>query len=127
MKSLWLDRSLLTGPYVALCVTQAQFDRAMRKDLGLADPGAMFKTEHSHATTHFAENPKGDMCAVVTIRDWGKYAPIEVAGLLVHEAVHIWQWHRERIGENEPGMETEAYAIQTISIRLMDAFTRLTS
>lgn len=41
---------------------------------------------------------------------------------LVHEAVHIWQWHKEIIGEKEPSAEFEAYAIDSIASELMKSF-----
>ena len=58
------------------------------------------------------------------LEDWRGRHPVEVAGLLVHEAVHIWQQYADRIGEDEPGREQEAYAIQAISHELMAEFAR---
>jgi hypothetical protein len=44
----------------------------------------------------------------------------EILGYLVHEAVHIYQFAREYIGERHPGIEFEAYMIQKISERLIE-------
>ena len=60
------------------------------------------------------------MCIAVT----GNRLPVEVAGLLVHEAVHVWQEYADRIGETHPGREQEAYAIQAISQELMTEYAR---
>lgn len=49
---------------------------------------------------------------------------VDVYGLLVHEAVHVWQFHCEWIGEDKPGNETEAYAIQKLSVELMKAYNK---
>lgn len=48
--------------------------------------------------------------------------PIEVIGLLMHEAVHVWQRVCDEIGEEDPGWEMEAYAIQSITQDLIQAF-----
>ena len=58
------------------------------------------------------------------LRDWKGRNPIEVAGLLVHEAVHVWQGYCIDIGEREPGKEQEAYGIQAIAQELMAEFAR---
>ena len=54
-----------------------------------------------------------------------KFSRIESYATLVHEAIHVWQkWSRSigAEGDYEPGDEFEAYAIQSISQRLMEAF-----
>jgi hypothetical protein len=47
---------------------------------------------------------------------------IDVATLLVHEAVHVVQEYFRYIGEDNPGNEIEAYAIQNVSASLMRAY-----
>ena len=42
--------------------------------------------------------------------------------LLVHEAVHLWQAHCRWLGEDKPGEETEAYAIQKIAGELIKEY-----
>jgi hypothetical protein len=70
------------------------------------------------------ENPEMGQVAVIGMRDWQGRNSIEVAGLLVHEAVHVWQEYADRIGERHPGAEQEAYAIQAIAQELMAEFAR---
>ncbi|KCY47724.1 hypothetical protein J715_3367 [Acinetobacter baumannii 1571545] len=36
-------------------------------------------------------------------------------GLLLHEAVHVWQKVKKLMGEKEPSSEFEAYSIQSIA------------
>lgn len=49
--------------------------------------------------------------------------PAEGILTLVHEAVHVWQYVCEAIGERSPGIETEAYTIEHFSRLLMNAYT----
>jgi hypothetical protein len=84
--------------------------------------------EISSATTHlFNAINGGRRCALICIRDYEKYSGIEVAGLLVHEAVHIWQEILRNIGEENPSEEFEAYSIQSISQNLMAEFIAQTN
>lgn len=39
----------------------------------------------------------------------------QIHGLLTHEAVHIWQELKLKMGEENPSIEFEAYSIQTIA------------
>jgi hypothetical protein len=80
----------------------------------------------AHATTHILTNQKSELVCIVTMQGWEEREPIEVAGLLVHEAVHVWQEYCHRIGEQNPATEQEAYGIQCISQELMAEFVRLT-
>jgi hypothetical protein len=81
-------------------------------------------TPGKNATVHHASNPKGETVCIVCIDQSLDRNAIEVAGLLIHEAVHIWQQHCDDIGESDPGREQEAYAIQAISQELLAEFAR---
>ena len=51
--------------------------------------------------------------------------PIGRVALLVHEAVHAWQYILEDIGQHErPGKEIEAYAIQHLCLELLNAYQK---
>lgn len=121
----WLDRGLIYGPYYTLCLTPTDYHAAL-KHLGEDELDAFRKTTHANATTHFLYDKDGKQCAVVTLSDWKTRSGIEIAGLLVHEAVHIFQGWCERVGEHTPGSETEAYSVQWISQQLMWEFVRQT-
>lgn len=53
--------------------------------------------------------------AVVQLGDTSERNQIEVYGLLLHEAVHVWQKIKKLMGEREPSSEFEAYSIQAIA------------
>lgn len=63
--------------------------------------------------------------AIICLKEGIELTTIEAYSLLVHEAVHLWQAHCEYIGEEKPGDEIEAYAIQKIATELMKEYTRL--
>ena len=123
MKTRWLDRRIAApGPFLALCLSEAEF-KAAAKHLKAGQELAWMKNEHSHATAHTFDGRHG-LTVVVCLQDWQGRNPVEVAGLLVHEAVHAWQSYADHIGERSPGIEQEAYAIQSIAQELMAEFAR---
>ena len=123
MKTRWLDRRIAApGPYLALCLSEGEF-RAALKHLKASTESAWVRNAHSHATAHTFEGPRG-LTVIVCVRDWQGRDPVEVAGLLIHEAVHIWQQYAEHIGEDHLGDEQEAYGIQAIAQELLAEFAR---
>lgn len=62
---------------------------------------------------------------VCCIGDTANSDGIDIASVLCHEAVHVWQAYADHIGERRPGDEQIAYAIQSISEFLMREFVRL--
>jgi hypothetical protein len=122
----WLDRRIaVPGPYLTLCLTEQEFKKALGH-CGIKEPVAFVRSPSSHATTHICTNAKSELVCIVTLRDYKGRDPIEVAGLLLHEAVHVWQEYCKSIGETHPATEQEAYGIQAISQELMAEFVRLT-
>lgn len=125
MRLNWLDRRVAApGPYLTLVVTsQDEFDAALRHFK--MPPGTPYlSSARVDATVHFFDNQRGESVAVVALGDTTGRSGVEIAGLLVHEAVHIWQTHRENIGETHPGREQEAYAVQGIAQELMAEYAR---
>ena len=124
MKPKWLNRRIAApGPYLTLVLSQAEFDSAMghlKAPLG----ASYLRTSHADATTHLLEHPQHGLAAVVAMGPCEGRSPIEIAGLLVHEAVHVWQSYCDAIGEARPGDEQEAYAVQAIAQELMAEYAR---
>lgn len=118
----WLDRRIAKpGPYLTLCLSEDEMKHAARgltrHPLRYPESGAL-----CHTFTHKTSN---ELCAVVVLSQTSQQrSPIEIAGLLVHEAVHVWQAYAENMGENAPATEQEAYAIQAISQELLAEYAR---
>jgi len=126
-RSLWLDRRLLDCPYhVALCLAPKEF-RLVCRQLGLAHKvrPEYLPNEHTDAATHFFVLSGGKKhAAVVCLGCTEGKSQAQVAALLVHEAVHIWQDTLALLGEEKPGSELEAYAVQSIVQTLLEAYIR---
>lgn len=124
MKTKWLNRRIAAaGPYLCLCLSSAEFDAAI-KHLGVKFSGRWI-TDGADATTHHMTCKSGSASVVcIDAESAATRGPIEVSGLLVHEAVHVWQEYCEGIGEREPGREQEAYAVQSIAQELMAEYAR---
>lgn len=124
MKSVWCDRALFLGPYYCLVTTEALFRRELKK-LGIHDALEYTKTPTSNATCFELES-NGKTAFIVTLKGWESTDPIEVAGLIVHEATHIKQHIMRIIGETAPSNEFEAYMMQNIAQNLMQCFVEQT-
>ncbi len=123
-RTRWLDRRIAApGPHLALCLSESEFVAAMAH-CNVKSPPPWLNSTHSHATVHFLEHTEHGLTAIVAMNEWANRDPVEVAGLLVHEAVHIWQEYADHIGERTPGREQEAYAVQAIAQELMAEFAR---
>lgn len=120
----WLDRRIAhPGPFLTLCLNEAEYLKAMRHCK--ANPiNDWINTAWADATAHYLDNDKGQRVCIVCMRVGTGRNAIEIAGLLVHEAVHCWQDYCARIGESRPGAEQEAYGIQSISQELMAEYAR---
>lgn len=122
--SLWLHRALITGPYLCLVRCEADFQQIIKK-AGVTDP-IRWLGVNAAATTTDVKNRDNERISVVSLRPdiEASRSPIQIAALLCHEAVHVFQNHCEAIGEEKPSDEFQAYAIEQIALRLMFAYTR---
>lgn len=120
-KDVWCNRTLVQNPmYYGLCTDQARYDNEMDYLKVPANKRADFMPNpQADACVHYFKKADGRECAIVCMRDASKRTPIEIAGLLVHEAVHIFQAVCENVGEKYPSSEFEAYSVQWISMELM--------
>lgn len=123
-KPIWCDRRIIVNPYhMGVCLTEEAFWRAMNHmKIPVEARPPFILNRQSHATLHTFEHTDVKLVALLCMRGWEGRNPIEVAGLIVHEAVHLWQAIREHIGEKFPSSEFEAYSVQAIAQDLMQGF-----
>ena len=122
MSKLWLDRTLLVGPFLALATSEAEL-KILVKEAKVEPPEHWCGNSNWHACTHSWYNPEGLVCIVCINLDHTKnMKPTHVAALIVHEATHVWQETKQTIGGNI-GNESEAYAMQNICRELFDAYS----
>jgi hypothetical protein len=121
---LWLDRTVAPlAPYVTLVRTERDYLKAM-KTCGIVNPDKWVSDENGGATVHYLADLKGKKCCIVAISVSKDGTPIEIAALLVHEAVHVVQNYFEDISERNPAKEQMAYAVQYMSQTLMTEYER---
>lgn len=118
----WLDRSLVGGPFYTLVLNEEAY-LAAYAHVGAKYPDKV-DWKRDGAACSFLRNEQDKLCVIVSYG--GSHEPVEVAGLLVHEAVHVFQEHCRDIGERAPSAEFEAYSIQWISQQLMWSYVEQT-
>ena len=119
----WRDRRVAKqGPFLTLVLSQDELDHALR---GMTKEHITFPVTGALCTT-LTHDKTNELCAIVSVSQNARdnCNAIEMAGLLIHEAVHVWQRHAEHMGETRPGDEQEAYAVQGISQELMAEYAR---
>ena len=123
VKVQYLDRELVRGNvYYALCVTEAQFLAELKRLNVPRQQHGYWVNPRAYATTHYLEDGDDQICLVCIAPPQTDTPSIEVVGLLVHEAVHVWQAMRDSMGETNPSAEFEAYGIQMLSARLIQSY-----
>lgn len=120
----WCDTTLVDSPIqVALCMSEKQYKKEMKR-AGIENYSPFLLNEHVNATVHFYTDKEVRYLAVVCIGDTKGRQYETVAGLIIHESVHVWQRAKRHLGEHEPSDEFEAYAVQRISQGLLMEYRR---
>lgn len=121
----WFGWGWLSAPLrYTLCTTEEEFNSEMdRLKLVIGRPNW---TKAGHATTHTLENVDEGVVCIVCIEATADRSYNEHVALLVHEAVHIFQYMCKEWGEKKPSKEFQAYGIQRISLDLIHDFAERT-
>ena len=112
-KTKWLDRKALFGPYLCLCLSDEEAKEAA-KSLG---HNYEMKTQFGRCLTLEREDK---LCCIIILNNMLNMRIESALGLIVHEAEHVKQQMLQNIGEDQPGVEIEAYIAQNISQTLME-------
>ncbi len=126
-KIKWLSRNChVLAVQFALCLSEKDFKVELAR-LKIKEDVQFMKNWHSSATAHYIEQKEKQNALVIVCMGEALDKPLdEVIGLLAHEAAHIWQYHKELIGEENPSKEFEAYAIQSIVQHLVSSYFEMT-
>jgi hypothetical protein len=120
-KVVWCNRFFFPV-YYGFCPSAHAWDREMRRlDVKTS---SSYPVADGKCSTF--SNKEGTSLFLVTIADAldAKDDPVAIVGLLVHEAVHVWQGLCRVIGEDEPSSEFEAYVIQHVTSELIEAYAK---
>lgn len=117
----WLDRDTVRAPHLALCLGENEFQAALKH---LHEPPGEGCPPGLCGCTHTFIRDGKISCVVVMADGYQDADGIQIASLLVHEAVHVFQRLCISIGETSPSSEFEAYSIERISERLMREYAR---
>lgn len=118
-RTVWCDRGWFTT-YYGFCPSEAAWKREMKR-LKVESPPP-YPDSDARCTQFHCE---GKSTVLVTLNErLDGECPTGLVGLLVHEAVHVWQSVCEDMGEDAPGREVEAYAIQNITMNLLAAYAK---
>lgn len=104
-------------PLISYCLVTSPRELAhAEKIFGL--PRVAFCAVGSEAMTQFFDS---GVC-IVHIARVDERDDIQTYGLLVHEAVHIYQEMIAKMREEDPSIEFEAYSIQKIAVDLFTTY-----
>jgi hypothetical protein len=118
---IWIERGwqpVAIGFVPSAAAWQREMDQIGRHD---EYPSNQYNGGH---TTMILDTHTGEARIYVIVSEAAERDAMEVISTIVHEAVHVWQFLCEHIGERKPGLEMEAYGIQHIVEKLIDAYCK---
>jgi hypothetical protein len=116
----WIDRGWQPA-HIGFCPSAKAWRREMRR---MGVKGCAYP-KRAGCVTSF-DDKDGGLSLIVTLNVGRREVTrVEIAGLLCHEATHVWQAVRKNMAEDEPSKEFEAYAMQAIFQSLYQAWLDL--
>lgn len=118
-KVVWCDSGFIPYHY-GFCPDEKAWESEVKR---LGVPHLTYPTAHAMCTNLQATVVGKNACTIVTVNH-EKRPALNIATLIVHEAMHVWRLMREDIGEESPSQEFEAYSIQSIAHHLLNAYEK---
>lgn len=118
---MWIDRGWQPVA-IGFCPSRKAWKKEAKR-LNSSDPWPEAANMGGH-TALLVNDKTGEAIIMVSVFDGSERDALEVILTLVHEAVHVWQFICRYTVEDNPGIETEAYAIEAIAKGLIDAYCR---
>lgn len=121
-KVIWLEKGW-QPVYIGFCPSRKAWNREIQKKFKTSEP---YPIQNGRCT--FFTHADGKSSVVVTIdsKIAEHYNGVEIMALLAHEAVHVFKFICDSIGEDNPSSEFEAYSIQSILLQLCSAYEKTT-
>lgn len=116
-KVIWCNRGW-QPVHFGFCPNAKAWAAEMKR---MGSAGEPYPSSDARATVF---NDKGKVAIIVTMQDGAEsvHSLVEVVGMLIHEATHVWQEVRLAMAEVSPSIEFEAYSMQAIAQELIFAF-----
>lgn len=115
---IWINKGWQPIP-IGFSPSKEAWEREARKFRIYGDPP---KAAEKGGHCAFLENDvMGDAIILVSIHNGADRNTTDMVMTLMHEAVHVWQFVCEKLGETAPGREMEAYGIEHITRGLIGA------
>ena len=118
----WLNRGLVLGPHLAVCLNEKEFIAACKHcKVTIDKTGPWLDCKKNVAQVHTFESQEKLTCVVCVNLDAYKDDPddSELWAVMAHEATHVFQRFCDHIGETKPSREFHAYSIQSITLELI--------
>lgn len=119
-KVYWIDRGW-QPVFLGFCPSKKAWDAAM-KEFKIEEPPEY--PVSSGCTQYVCNDKTGEAAILVVLNGDDKQPLLNIIGLMVHEATHVFDFICEFINEDEPSREFKAYSIQMITMELLEAWRR---
>lgn len=109
---------------IIFCPSEKAWKKAMKHQLnGNNDEYPVKHGSRLGAVRWYENHTTGHSVILIAIGNHNRN-PAELISTLIHESVHVFQFVCKAMGEQQPGIEFEAYGIQYIYDWLIDSYTK---